>query len=342
MTEAGESQLDAVGRILAAAVTDGVPGVAGVPGVPGLTAAVGRGPRTLGSWALGQADTATPRPVQPDTVFDLASLTKVVATTTVTLALAGQGLIGLDDQVVKHLPAATQLATPEVTVRQLLTHTTGLPSSVKFYEWCADRDQLLRELYATPLEVPSGTRVAYSDLGFMMLGEIGGGRHGRAARRTFPTLGVRAARHGRHRLPIRFACGRTSGKRTLGRRVRGDGTARGRDAVDWRRARRECTGHGRGRRARGIVLDRGGPGYIRRVVGGARRRRRARARRAAPGIGKVSDSRPWGATAVWAGSGSGTATTSSARRGPIRRCRTPASPGRASPSMPRAASGWCC
>ena len=172
MTEAGESQLDAVGRILAAAVTDGAPGVAGVPGVPGLTATVGRGPRTLGSWALGQADTATPRPVQPDTVFDLASLTKVVATTTVTLALAGQGLIGLDDQVVKHLPAATQLATPEVTVRQLLTHTTGLPSSVKFYEWCTDRDQLLRELYATPLEVPPGTRVAYSDLGFMMLGEM--------------------------------------------------------------------------------------------------------------------------------------------------------------------------
>lgn len=163
MTKAGGSRLDAVGRILAAAVTDGV---------PGLTAAVGRGPRTLASWALGQADTATPRPVQPDTVFDLASLTKVVATTTVTLVLAGQGLIRLDDQVVKHLPAATQLAAPEVTVRQLLTHTSGLPSSVKFYEWCADRDQLLRELHATPLEVPPGTRVAYSDLGFMMLGEM--------------------------------------------------------------------------------------------------------------------------------------------------------------------------
>lgn len=163
MTEADESQLDAVGRILAAAVQDDV---------PGLTAAVGRGPRTLASWALGQADTTTLRRVQPDTVFDLASLTKVVATTTVTLALAGEGLIGLDDQAVKHLPAAGQLATPGVTVRQLLTHTSGLPSSVKFYESCADRAQLLRELYATPLEVPPGTRVAYSDLGFMMLGEM--------------------------------------------------------------------------------------------------------------------------------------------------------------------------
>jgi len=170
VTEGGESELDAVGRILGAAVAGGVPGAVG--GVPGLTVAVGRGPRTLTSWVLGQADTVTPRPVQPDTVFDLASLTKVVATTTVTLALAGQGVIGLDDRMVKHLPAATQLATAEVTVRQLLTHTSGLPDSVKFYEWCADRDRLLRALYATPLEAPPGTRVTYSDLGFMMLGEM--------------------------------------------------------------------------------------------------------------------------------------------------------------------------
>lgn len=163
MTEAGETGLEAVGRILAAAV----------PGdVPGLTAAAGRGPRTLASWALGQADTAAPRPVRPGTRFDLASLTKVVATTTVTLALAGQGLIGLDDQVTWHLPAATRLAAPGVTVRQLLAHTSGLPASVKFHQWCAGRDELLRELYATPLEAPPGTRVAYSDLGFMMLGEM--------------------------------------------------------------------------------------------------------------------------------------------------------------------------
>ncbi len=163
MPDAGVSQLDAVGRILAAAVADDV---------PGLTAAVGRGPQTLASWALGQADTATHRPVQPGTVFDLASLTKVAATTTVTLALAARGLIGLDDPVVRHLPAAAQLATAGVTVRQLLTHTSGLPGSVKFYEWCADRGQLLRELYAMPLEVPPGTRVEYSDLGFMLLGEL--------------------------------------------------------------------------------------------------------------------------------------------------------------------------
>lgn len=160
MPEAGEPRLDAVGRILAAA------------DVPGLTAAAGRGPRALASWALGQADTVTPRPVRPGTRFDLASLTKVVATTTVTLALAGRGLIGLDDPVARHLPAATRLAAGGATVRQLLAHTAGLPGSVKFYQWCAGRDELLRALYATPLQVPPGTRVTYSDLGFMVLGEM--------------------------------------------------------------------------------------------------------------------------------------------------------------------------
>ena len=160
MTEAAEfGRLDAVGKTVAAA------------DVPGVVATVGRGPRTLATWAAGQADT-TPgaaRPMRADTVFDLASLTKVVATTTVTLALAGQRLIGLDDPVTRYLPA---FAAPDVTVRELLSHTSGLPASVKFYEWCADADQLWRELFATPLEAPPGTRVAYSDLGFMLLGRL--------------------------------------------------------------------------------------------------------------------------------------------------------------------------
>ena len=151
------TELDAVGKMLAAA------------DVPGLVAAVGRGPRTLATWTVGQADTTpgSARPMRQDTVFDLASLTKVVATTTVTLALAGDGRLGLDESVGRYLPVPWP-----VTIRQLLTHTSGLPASVKYYEWCADADQLWRELFATPLEAPPGTRVAYSDLGFMLLGRL--------------------------------------------------------------------------------------------------------------------------------------------------------------------------
>jgi CubicO group peptidase (beta-lactamase class C family) len=105
--------------------------------------------------------------MRADTVFDLASLTKVVSTTTMTLALAADGQLGLDDPVSEYLPV-----TWDVTVRNLLSHTAGLPATVTFFEWCSTRDELLRDLYATPLEAPPGTRVAYSDLGFMALGEI--------------------------------------------------------------------------------------------------------------------------------------------------------------------------
>ena len=79
---------------------------AGEGHVPGAVAAVGRGPVTLGRWVAGQADATAGRPMQADTIFDLASLTKVVATTTVTLALAGRGELALGDPVAGYLPDA--------------------------------------------------------------------------------------------------------------------------------------------------------------------------------------------------------------------------------------------
>jgi CubicO group peptidase (beta-lactamase class C family) len=151
--------LDEIGRIIDAAVT--------ARQVPGVVAAAGRGPQTLGSWVAGYADTGTGRAMRADTVFDLASLTKVVSTSTMTLALAASGQLGLDDPVSGYLPV-----TWDVTVRNLLSQCAGLPATVTFFEWCATREELLRALYATPLEAPPQTRVVYSDLGFMALGEI--------------------------------------------------------------------------------------------------------------------------------------------------------------------------
>ena len=158
--------LTRAGEIAAAAVRDGR--------VPGVVAAVGNGPVTLSSWVAGWADT-TPgaaRPMTAETLFDLASLTKVVATTTAVLALAGRGRLGLDDPAARYLPEFTALHDGPVTIRHLLTHTSGLPDTRKFYQWCSTRDDLFRDLFATPLEAPPGTRVTYSDLGFMALGEI--------------------------------------------------------------------------------------------------------------------------------------------------------------------------
>ena len=88
--------LDRVGAVLDVAVASGR--------VPGIVAMVGRGGATLGQWVTGQADAIRGRPMRADPVFDLASLTKVVATTTVTLALASRAQLGLGDPVAE-LPA---------------------------------------------------------------------------------------------------------------------------------------------------------------------------------------------------------------------------------------------
>jgi CubicO group peptidase (beta-lactamase class C family) len=109
-----------------------------------------------------------------DTVFDLASLTKVVATATVTLALIQQGLLGLDDAAIDYVPDFTAFRQGPVTIRHLLTHTAGLPDGRKFYRWCDSRAELMHDLCQTPLETPPGSRVTYSDLGFLALGEIAG------------------------------------------------------------------------------------------------------------------------------------------------------------------------
>src|SRR5439155_1338608 len=115
-----------------------------------------------------QADAIAGRPMRAGTVFDLASLTKVVATTTVTLALAGRGELALGDPVAGYLPDAAACRDGGVTIAHLLTHTAGLPGSRRFYRWCRSRADLLRDLGHTPLGQPPGTGVAYSDPGFIL------------------------------------------------------------------------------------------------------------------------------------------------------------------------------
>ena len=156
--------LDRVGALLGAAVASGR--------IPGIVAMAGRGGATLGRWVTGQADAIRGRPMRADTVFDLASLTKVVATTTVTLALASRGQLGLGDPVAGYLPDFGACRDSRVTIAHLLTHTAGLPDSRKFHRWCGSRAELLGALYQTPLATTPGSRVVYSDLGFIALGEV--------------------------------------------------------------------------------------------------------------------------------------------------------------------------
>jgi serine-type D-Ala-D-Ala carboxypeptidase len=155
------------GELIDAAVGAGV--------VPGAVLAAGRcsgEPILLHVAGHAQRDDAAWRPMTPGTVFDLASLTKVVATMPVVLHLVGRGEVGLDDPVGRYLPAFAGAGKAEVTVRQLLTHTSGLPDLPKYHEYLRGAAEVRAAALAEPLIAPPGTACAYSNVGFIALGAL--------------------------------------------------------------------------------------------------------------------------------------------------------------------------
>ncbi|WNE96198.1 serine hydrolase [Streptomyces luomodiensis] len=109
-------------------------------------------------------------PVRHDTVFDLASLTKLF-TTIVALRAVERGLIALDGQVAAYAPECTAAAEHGITVRQLLTHTSGLLPELPLYEEDG-RERALARVAAEPPTTPPGTARRYSDLNFLLLQRV--------------------------------------------------------------------------------------------------------------------------------------------------------------------------
>ena len=108
----------------------------------------------------------------PDSIFDLASVTKVAATTSMAMILYELGLLDLDMPVVALVPefAADNPRNPEVSIRMLLAHSSGLPAYEKLFLEAKSRDELLAAAFATQLTADPGTRTEYSDIGFIILG----------------------------------------------------------------------------------------------------------------------------------------------------------------------------
>jgi len=143
--------------------------------VPGAVLVAGRGgPEPLLRHVAGDAqrDAVARRPMTADTVFDLASLTKVVATLPALLHLAGRGGIGLDEPVRRYLPAFAGPGKDQVTARQLLLHTSGLPGSRRYYQRLRDPAEIRAAALAEPLVARPGTVFCYSGVGFITLGEL--------------------------------------------------------------------------------------------------------------------------------------------------------------------------
>lgn len=148
---------------------------------PGAVALLARGDRV--GWQIARGDAQvipSRRPAALDTLYDLASLTKVVAALPVAVALWQQGRFAWDDPVCGVVPEFRGDGRDGVTFRHLLAHTSGLPAWKALYLDASTPAEMLAAVCRTPLAAPVGAAVEYSDLGILLLGtaleRLGGGR----------------------------------------------------------------------------------------------------------------------------------------------------------------------
>jgi CubicO group peptidase (beta-lactamase class C family) len=135
-----------------------------------------------------------------DTIFDAASLTKVIACTPAVLLLVERGQIGLDDAVAKHLPEFAAHGKEGITIRQLLTHTSGLRPDISLKPDWTGAAEAIRLSCAEKLSAAPGGKIIYSDTGMILLAEIVRRISGQIARCVSADRSVRTARNVGHRL----------------------------------------------------------------------------------------------------------------------------------------------
>ncbi|MDH3585125.1 MAG: serine hydrolase, partial [Phycisphaerae bacterium] len=141
--------------------------------IPGAVVLVGQGDRILHRAAYGHRRLRPQKlPMQVDTLFDLASLTKPLATATSIFLLAEHGRLELSDPVARHLPAFAAAGKAEITIKQLLRHEGGLAPANHLREYADGAAAALKAIDAAAPRWPPGSRFAYSDLGYIVLGRV--------------------------------------------------------------------------------------------------------------------------------------------------------------------------
>src|SRR5256886_9164200 len=138
---------------------------------PGVAIAVGRNGRIAYMKGYGYIDWNQPGSpaVDSNTLYDLASLTKFVATTTLAMILEESGQLDLNRTVVSYLPEFNSAEKAQITVKQLLTHSGGLEAGANIYATARGRDQYLYQINARPLEYTPGSSMIYSDWDMILL-----------------------------------------------------------------------------------------------------------------------------------------------------------------------------
>ena len=147
---------------------------------PGCTVTVGTADKVLWSEAFGCLDYTSHVRATKQTLYDLASVTKVTGTTSVYMQLVQRGQVKVTDPVSKYITEFLELApTAEdrekrkrITIERLLTHTAGLTAWKPYYRTYTNYPAMLHAILATPLESEPGARTRYSDFGMLLAGEV--------------------------------------------------------------------------------------------------------------------------------------------------------------------------
>ncbi len=221
---------------------------------PGAVVVIGSGDQTVYEKSFGfRATVPADEPMTLDTVFDLASLTKVVGTTTAVMTLIEDGRIRLNGTVASYIPGFERYGKGGITIRHLLTHVSGLRPDVDLHPWTGHDAAIELAKDEVPTSAP-GESFVYSDINFFLLGDIVSRVTGQSLdaylrARVFVPLGMTDTGF----LPAEDAAAADCADRALQHDGCDAVQAAGRAAPARHRPRSHRAAHGRYRRARGIV-----------------------------------------------------------------------------------------
>ena len=141
--------------------------------LPGAVVLVGRDDTVVYRHSFGlRAVQPTAEPMTDDTIFDVASLTKVVATTTSIMQLVEAGRIRLNDPVARYIPEFGRYGKDTITIRHLMTHTSGLRPDLELEVEFSGADEAIRRAIDEVPTAPPDERMIYSDINYFLLGDI--------------------------------------------------------------------------------------------------------------------------------------------------------------------------
>lgn len=141
--------------------------------LPGAVVLVARNGRVAWRKAYGSRAVEPARePMTPDTIFDVASLTKIIATATSIMILVERGKVRLNDSVSTYIPELKSDGRERITIEHLLTHRSGYAPDFDLKERWTGYNEAIKRLIKEPLRNPPGSRFVYSDIGYIALGEI--------------------------------------------------------------------------------------------------------------------------------------------------------------------------